>query len=266
LRPKALQSFLPCGLKPRNSPYILLPYSLLARTPYTFYSPAVSSRRSYFANGENLNISGWLSSFACSLINFICLPGNACYLYLSRHDHETFFPLPLLASRVSSGCFKVSQGWGALSRAWAMAEPSWAPAGQRRGAARWSLNWLPWARLQLPLLAACCCLYSLNAASKRTGPLLRRFAFPTWLGGLVRRTFAQRMKYPVRPTSPAILHLHSSIFFAWTSPCCFILSAIDSSYPSHDSLETMVASPAQLQPRRPSRRRSPLAAPTRMPQ
>jgi len=29
--------------------------------------------------------------------------------YLSRHDHETFFPLPLLASKVSSGCFKVSR-------------------------------------------------------------------------------------------------------------------------------------------------------------
>jgi hypothetical protein len=29
--------------------------------------------------------------------------------YPSRHDHETFFPLPLLASKVSSGCFKVSR-------------------------------------------------------------------------------------------------------------------------------------------------------------
>ena len=30
--------------------------------------------------------------------------------YRSRHDHETFLPLPLLASQVSSGCFKVSRG------------------------------------------------------------------------------------------------------------------------------------------------------------
>ncbi len=33
-----------------------------------------------------------------------------CSIYPSRHDHETIFPLPLLASKVSSGCFKVS--WG----------------------------------------------------------------------------------------------------------------------------------------------------------
>ncbi len=31
-------------------------------------------------------------------------------VYPSRYDHETFFPLPLLALKVSSGCFKVSRG------------------------------------------------------------------------------------------------------------------------------------------------------------
>ncbi len=33
-----------------------------------------------------------------------------CPSYPTRHDHETLFPLPLLASKVSSGCFKVSRG------------------------------------------------------------------------------------------------------------------------------------------------------------
>ena len=28
----------------------------------------------------------------------------------SRHDHEKVLPLPLLASGMSSGCFKVSRG------------------------------------------------------------------------------------------------------------------------------------------------------------
>lgn len=31
-------------------------------------------------------------------------------IYLSRHDHETFFPRPLLACQVSRGRFKVSRG------------------------------------------------------------------------------------------------------------------------------------------------------------
>ncbi|KAL2047093.1 hypothetical protein N7G274_001112 [Stereocaulon virgatum] len=31
-------------------------------------------------------------------------------LAIPRHDHETFFPLPLLASQVSSGCFKGEPG------------------------------------------------------------------------------------------------------------------------------------------------------------
>ncbi len=32
------------------------------------------------------------------------------YLHVSRHDHKIFLPLPLLASKASSGCFKVSRG------------------------------------------------------------------------------------------------------------------------------------------------------------
>ena len=42
----------------------------------------------------------------------VATPGTVFYIpyYLSRHDHETFFPLPLLVSKVSSGCFKVSRG------------------------------------------------------------------------------------------------------------------------------------------------------------
>ena len=38
-----------------------------------------------------------------------CEPGDFPF-YLSRHDHEKVLPLPLLASGVRSGCFKVSQG------------------------------------------------------------------------------------------------------------------------------------------------------------
>ena len=73
-----------------------------------------------------------------------------------------FFPLPLLASRVSSGRFKVSRGWAALSRAWAEVSPrgqyrgsAGAVRGQYRGAARRGQKWLPRARLQLPSLDYC---------------------------------------------------------------------------------------------------------------
>jgi len=44
-------------------------------------------------------------------VQAICVQAMCAFLpYRSRHDHETIFPLPLLASKVSSGCFKVSRG------------------------------------------------------------------------------------------------------------------------------------------------------------
>ncbi len=80
-------------------------------------------------------------------------------LDLYKHDHETFLPLSLLVSKVSSDCFKMSRG----ERLWVVSEQClisvWVEMNSRETVQRRSTlkSEIVWARLQLPS-TTCCCL------------------------------------------------------------------------------------------------------------
>ncbi len=56
-----------------------------------------------------LKVTGFVE-YALLTVDWLWMVVDGYMEYRSRHDHETFFLLPLLAWKVSSGCFKVSQG------------------------------------------------------------------------------------------------------------------------------------------------------------